>query len=291
MQKLKCYLCAQRVSPYLVKNGYTLFQCQTCGLIQTDLKKEYQKFVKEYYDKGYFTGDPKYCAYDEYERDKVYILANLKKMFGRLANYLGQGTLLDVGCAMGHLVKYANTRGWDAYGFDPSAYALSRVPQEYKYKVKNGTIDTVSYKPGMFDAVTMLDVIEHLKDPVGNLKKVRTFLKDDGYLVIATGDIRSAAAKLFAKHWTFFNPPQHLFFFSKKTLSEVLRISGFKPIEWFTLGKWLSLGYTLHLGRSVAESRLAGKLYNVIMKFKLGKLPLFIPMNDNMVVIAKKVKS
>lgn len=288
MKLLKCYLCKSSLTPFLFKNNYQILKCGNCGLLQTDLKRDYATFVKEYYGKGYFSGDPNFCAYDEYDRDKSFILLNLRKMLGRIEKYKTGGKLLDAGCAMGHLIDFASENGWNSYGFDPSGYALSHVPKRLQNKVKEGTIDTVSYKPKSFDVITLLDVAEHLNDPIKNFKKIRGFLKDSGYIIIATGDIDSLAARIFGKRWTFYNPPQHLFFYSKKTLSEVLNQSGFEPIEWFTLGKWLSLGYTLHLARSVAGSNLANHLYKAVKALGLSKLPLYIPMNDNMVVIARK---
>ena len=44
----------------------------------------------------------------------------------------------------------------------------------------------------------------------------------------------------------------------------------------------------LHLARTTGESKLAGWFYDVVAAFKLDMFPLYLPMQDNMVVIARK---
>ena len=256
----------------------------------TQFQKDYQTFVKEHYSKGYFTGSPQYSAYTNYKRDKSIIVKNMTKFLKKIQSTHPTGTLLDVGCALGYFVELALNKGYDAYGFDPSDYAVHEaIKLNGKERIKQGTIGTTGYQPESFDVITLFDVFEHLADPKKDLQKLMTYLKKDGIIVIATGDTNSLAARILKRKWTFYIPPQHLFFFASKTMMTLLQVVGLAPLQWFRIGKWLSLEYVLHLARTTGESNMAHYMYPIIKKSSLGRLPLFIPMQDNMVVIVKKI--
>lgn len=289
---MKCYLCDSPTALYLHKNGYDLFRCMRCGLIRTDLKEQYRSFVKNHYSRGYFTGDASKSAYADYGKDKIYIVKNLEKFLRfikSIASHKSHGKFLDVGCAYGYAVELALRYGYDAYGFDASDYAASQAKTLVGEKrITKGLIGDVSYRRKSFDVISLFDVFEHLADPIGDLTRLKKYLSDDGVMIIATGDVKSFAAKIFGRRWTFFIPPQHLFFFDRKNMTTALHKAGLKPIKWYRIGKWLSLGYVLHLGRTTGESRVASGLYRLIGNTFLARLPIYIPMMDNMVVLAEK---
>lgn len=286
---MKCYLCKSPISLLFAKAGYRIYRCSSCGLEMTDLQKNYDTFLTEQYAEGYFTGDPHKRAYVSYENDKSYIVRNMKKIFAYIPPLKPSGTLLDVGCAMGYFVELALVRGYDAYGFDPSEFAVEKAKILVGPKrIKQGSVHTIQYASKFFDVITLLDVFEHLRDPIKDLAKLTTFLKDDGILLIATGDTGSLITRLTGRRWTFYNPPQHLFFFSRSTLSKLLGRVGLAPIQWFRIGKWVSAEYVLHLAETLSESVLAKILHPIASKTALGRLPLYLPLRDNMIVIAKK---
>jgi len=275
---------------FLVKNGYTIYRCPSCSLGQTDLHKDYNKFVASNYTKGYYTGDPTRSAYADYKADKPFIVKNMRQFLAHVKKYKPQGRLLDVGCALGFFVELAQNNGYDAYGFDPSSYAVHEAKQlTGPEKIKHGTIDAVSYPKKSFDVITMFDVFEHLGDPGRDIAKLKTFLKDDGIMVVATGNTASVMAKIMKRRWTFYIPPQHLYFFNKHTMSLLLSKYGLQIIEWFGIGKWLSLRYVLHLARTTGESKVADYLYKLSHTLKTHHVPIYLPVGDNMVAIIKKI--
>lgn len=285
-----CYLCGGRITLFLEKNGYKIYRCAICGLGRTDLTGNYETFVRDNYNKGYFTGDPAKSAFASYKDDKRFIVKNMKQFLARVLKYKERGTLLDVGCALGFFVELALRAGFDAFGFDPSSYAVREAKNLVaSSRIKKGTIGSVRYTPGTFDVITMFDVFEHLGDPGRDIEKLSKLLKDDGIIVIATGDTESMMAKVLKRRWTFYIPPQHLFFFDKQTMSTLLSKYNLKVVEWFRIGKWLSLRYVLHLGRTTGESTLADYLYGVAYRLRARHLPLFLPVGDNMVAVVKKI--
>ncbi len=286
---MKCILCSSRMEKFLFKNGYWLYRCPDCQFAQTDLAKNYITFVKDHYSKGYFLGDPTRSAYANYELDKPMIVRNMRKFLGKILQKKKSGKLLDVGCAYGYFVELAQSAGFDAYGFDPSAYAVSQARKLVgKSRIAQGTISEVRYKENTYDVITLFDVFEHLQDPVTDLKKLRRMLKPDGIIIIATGNAQSFAAKVFGRRWTFYIPPQHLSFFTKANLQTFMSQVGLFPVEWFGIGKWLSLDYILHLAKTTGESALGALIHRMVGKSFVSRLPVYVPMMDNMVVIAQK---
>ena len=257
--------------------------------MRTDLHQNYETFIHDQYGKGYFTGKQACGAYIDYKDDKPMIVRNMKKFIQEIKKHKSGVKLLDVGCAMGFFVELALQAGFDAYGFDPSEYAVANAGRLNGHtRIIHGAIHTVSYPKKSFDIITLFDVFEHLGDPVRDLRKLYSLLKDDGILVIATGNTRSIMAKLLHRRWTFYIPPQHLFFYNRKNLTLLLEKEHFTPVRWFGIGKWLSFRYVLHLGRTTGESALAAFFYMLFGRTPLGKFPLYLPLGDNMVVIAGK---
>lgn len=234
-------------------------------------------------------GDPTRSAYVNYERDKPYIVRNMKKFLSFIKPYKTEGRLLDVGCAFGYFVELALSHGYDARGIDPSSYALRKAQLLVgKKRVSEATIEAYKQPNGSYDIITMFDVFEHLKDPLSDMRKLHRMLKNDGIILIATGDTNSIAARILKRRWTFFIPPQHIFFFNRDNATKLLNNAGFTPIFWHRVGKWVSLGYVLHLARTTGESMIASWLYQRIQHTPFMRIPLYIPMHDNMVIVARK---
>ncbi|RHW62280.1 class I SAM-dependent methyltransferase [Clostridium botulinum] len=82
-----------------------------------------------------------------------------------------------------------------------------------------------------YDVVTMFEVIEHLRTPLEDLKRIGEIVKKDGMFVIATPIVDSLHAKkegLNAANWYVV---AHLSYFSFDVLKNYLHLAGFKIVE------------------------------------------------------------
>lgn len=91
--------------------------------------------------------------------------------------------LLDVGCAAGHLVKQAQEFDIDAYGIEPSRYALK---QKVTSSLVQAEAEHLPLREGIFDVVSLLEVVEHLPDPKQALQECYRVLKNDGLLIFSS---------------------------------------------------------------------------------------------------------
>ena len=139
-----------------------------------------------------------------------------------------------------------------------------------------------------FDIVTLWDVLEHLRDPVLDLEKVYRILKPKGFIIFSTGDISSFWAKLSGKKWQLMTPPQHLFFFSKKSVLKLIPKIGFEIAEIVYFGKNIPLYFLLFKAEETYGS-IFNTFRNLLKKTKMDTKSVHINLRDILTCIAKKI--
>jgi 2-polyprenyl-3-methyl-5-hydroxy-6-metoxy-1,4-benzoquinol methylase len=142
----------------------------------------------------------------------------------------GTGRLLDIGSYMGLFLQAASRRGWDVRGIEPDHEAWTHATETLGLDVSLGTLETCPQPEGAFDAVTMLQVLEHVADPRSTLAVVRTLLRPGGVLVVEVPNIDCWPVKLLGRRHRHF-AKHHFTFFSPRTLTQLLRESGFDVVS------------------------------------------------------------
>ncbi len=218
-----CPACA-RLTPHAVLyaiKSCTILRCATCGLGRT----EAPAFdPARYYTDEYFTGQHP-DGYADYRGAEVV----LRQEFARTVEFIRTrrdgGRLLEVGCAYGFFLHEAKAY-FDVTGIELAADAAAHA-RGGGLNVLTGMADEPTLQRlGSFDVIVMLDVIEHLPDPVDMLRLLGRHLAPSGIVVITTGDFGSLVARLSGKRWRLMTPPQHLWFFTPDSLARMARSAG-----------------------------------------------------------------
>lgn len=139
-------------------------------------------------------------------------------------NSLKPGVILDVGCGLGSLLS-AVSNEWDKYGIELSGKAVEHANKHCNTHL--GTLNDCPYKKNQFDCITMYHVIEHVKDPISNIKKIKSLLKNKGTFIIGTPDFDSGSARRFGKNYRLLGSG-HISLFSNDSMHRFLRDFGFK---------------------------------------------------------------
>ena len=142
-----------------------------------------------------------------------------------------KGRILDIGCGPGWFLDTARERTWDTYGVDMSSFFSKFAQEKLGLNVFCGRFEEANFKENFFDVITMFDFIEHVKKPLDLLRNVRHILKDDGLLVITTADIDSLCAKIYGINWRQIIPIGHIYYFSRKSMRNILEKAGFKILK------------------------------------------------------------
>ena len=132
--------------------------------------------------------------------------------------------ILDVGAYIGVFVEVALERGWDAMGVEPSEWAAN-FARENQLPILNGTLHNPELEDESFDVITMFDVIEHLGDPLGELRQAYTKLKPGGTIAVHTMDVDSLISRLMGKRWPWYMA-MHVQYFSQATMAQFLEKAG-----------------------------------------------------------------
>ncbi len=129
--------------------------------------------------------------------------------------------LLDWGAGLGGLVRMARARGMAADGLD-AGYAAGVLDE------KGLSAPPVGDTSSGYDVITAIEVVEHLIDPIAELRSMGAFLKPGGFLFITTGNVAKARGPL--KDWYYAQIPDvHVTFWSPKAWSKALQMAGFEP--------------------------------------------------------------
>lgn len=134
--------------------------------------------------------------------------------------------LLEIGSGDGRtLAEYAK-RGLRVTGIEPdqqeAADSLKRLPKGSA--VHAGTSDLVEEIEGPFDAIVMFHVLEHLHDPLSELRRLHRLLTPKGALIIEVPNIMQPNPDLEGWHFQHV----HLFDFSYDTLAAMLVTAGYR---------------------------------------------------------------
>ena len=131
---------------------------------------------------------------------------------------------LDFGCGNGGLVRYCSQRtGCAVFGYE-QGWIRDRAVNSGVPILNPGELDALT---GSFNIVTAIEVLEHLPDPMAELRKIRSLLTPGGLLFFTTGNAAPFQDKLL--EWSYVLPEVHVSFYEPRTLDLALRQAGFKP--------------------------------------------------------------
>lgn len=185
-----------------------------------------------YFDREYFQLHP----------GKVKYLDYLVRLLARHGVPAG-GWVLDVGAGYGFFLEALEKAGYEAHGLEISPHAAELARGRTRGSVLvQGAEEPFPFPDGHFDAITLLDVIEHLNDYGTALAHCRRCLKPGGKLVAITLNAGSLARPLLGRRWAWYQDPTHIHMFSARMLREGLEGAGFTVERLVTESNFCSVG-------------------------------------------------
>jgi len=133
-------------------------------------------------------------------------------------------TVLDMGCGSGEFVHLATTLGCRARGADPGCAYLEHARDRPGVAVDPGGWRDLAYEDGSFEVITLNHVLEHLREPVAALTRIRRWLTPGGRVFIAVPDMRTNDQPSFERfHFA------HVHGFIPQTLEATAAAAGLVP--------------------------------------------------------------
>lgn len=129
---------------------------------------------------------------------------------------------LEIGSASGEVLKYFSTFAQTAYGVEPA-------PREESPNV----VADIDLLPAdvKFDCVVIQDVLEHLTDPIGMLKKIRSRVNPEARIYAGFPNKDSLKARLMKNKWSMVRPVGHLHYFSSRSVDLMFKNAGWKIVN------------------------------------------------------------
>ena len=209
--------------PYTPLKAHYLVACGSCGLVFTALEPSTEDLVAFY------------SRYLMVEDISPVTLVRYEEVLDTFEPYRKTGRILETGCGSGIFMQRAALRGWAVHGTEIGAHALTAA-QARGVNMIEGPLDPSNYPPDHFDIVCSIEVIEHLRTPRAELHNVMNVLRPGGLFYVTTPNFNCLARRVSPADWNVASYPEHLCYFTPRTLDRMLTAEGFKKRALTTTG-------------------------------------------------------
>jgi SAM-dependent methyltransferase len=138
--------------------------------------------------------------------------------------------LLDVGCSSGALLQAAKALGFIGCGVEPALKAAAAA-RAAGLDVHPGLLEEANYAAARFDAITLFEVVEHLREPLAMLKECHRVLAPLGLVVIGTANTASWTARAMGARWEYLDIRRcggHVSFFNPWSMTLLAQRAGLR---------------------------------------------------------------
>lgn len=244
-----------------------LRRCGDCGqLVSSATEAQYLRSLGRFDTTAGTLPDARSLA--RHEKNSARRLRKIASLLGRNPESI---RLLDVGCSSGAFLLSARKLGFQVEGVEPSADA-AETARSMGLQVFNGFLEQARYPDASFDAVTLIEIVEHVRDALALLRECARILRPGGVVLITTPNAHSWTARSMGHRWAGFSLNAmggHISFFSPHSIGVLATRSGLRlarletrNVRFFERGQCNS---TLHAMAKVAAqllnwpARIAGR--------------------------------
>jgi SAM-dependent methyltransferase len=151
---------------------------------------------------------------------------------------LPPGRALELGSAHGGFTFLLKQAGFDAVGLELSPAVCGIARRTFDVETFCGPVEEQPLEPRSLDVIAVMDVLEHLADPLGTLRHCTRLLTPDGLILIQTpkypagksfGEL-AATQDRFLAH---LNPLEHTYLFTRDGAARLLKAAGAPHVAFF----------------------------------------------------------
>lgn len=172
-----------------------------------------------------------------------------------LQKYNVSGKILDVGCFNGGFLRYLDGI-WDKYGIEINSTAAERASKA-GIKILGGDWQDINKFKQSFDVIVATDIIEHTKDPFQFLLSLVKVMKNDGYLIITSGNTNAFSWRIMRGRYWYCAIAEHISFINNKWCYSVAKKLNLQVIEIFRFS---------HSGKTKFKNKISETIYNLLYR-------------------------
>lgn len=178
--------------------------------------------LSEHYSK---VSDPAY-----YDTNRGQLCYYYEKLAAIIRKLRPEGKrIFDVGCSRGWFL--GSMAGWECHGNEINEFEAGEARKIAGVHIVQGPFETCPDYEEPFDVVTIQDVLDHFIDPVAVVQKASAMLRTGGLMVIKVHDFDCLWAQITGKKFYAVIPPDHLTYFTRKSLRVLCEKNGFSVIR------------------------------------------------------------
>ena len=232
---VECPVCGPHSSqPFGISNDLNIVRCGGCSMLRVS-ERPSEEDVADFYRDEYISHE------DRAEEEMIsYREGSLQREARRLRRLVPRGgRLLDIGAATGSFLSQFNGHAdWKVKGVEPSGFAVEYARQRFGLQIHHGFLGDQSFADETFDVVTSLDTLMLHPYPADDVGEMARILKPGGLLAVEIPGLTfrllkqtGPVSKLIYGDGCRLNAGVHLYFFIRKTLTQMVARHGFAPVQ------------------------------------------------------------
>lgn len=234
-EKISCVICmSDDFEPLAEKDRYGLYMpvviCKKCGLMQTNPRmnlESYNSFYDIEYPKLYVGMEkPKDDFFLKQYRHGIFIYEYIEKISGKP---IKNKFVAEVGTGAGGILQYFKEKNNEVYGVDLGSEYV-KFGKHKGLNLEVGTIDKLYSLKKKPDIVIYSHIVEHLLNPVDELKKLKSFLNKEGLLYIEVPGLKNLYDS-YEQDFLKYLQNAHTYHFTLNSLTNCANKSGFELLS------------------------------------------------------------
>jgi len=214
--------------------NYTLARCRTCGLhfcSPTPTREEIASFYAGEYHQALRTSGATEQAF----------AARFAGYRDLVLEFVRCGRSLDIGTTTGLMPALLKQAGFDAEGIEYNEASAKYGEEHYGVRIHVGDFLQHRAELGLFDLISMTDVLEHAPHPLEFLHAVCEHLKPGGWMLVTFPDIQSIESRyvrlcsqILRRDWIWYccRIPTHVWEFTPATARAMLKDAGLEVVAF-----------------------------------------------------------
>jgi SAM-dependent methyltransferase len=211
-----------------------LLRCAACGFGQPAGLPALPDYFGRMYDQRWSDAWME-AEFHEGTKDLIF-RATLRDLAGRLPP--ARRSLLDLGAHVGRLIHMAAKEGWRAEGVELNPRTSAYAARATGLPVHRADLRDLQAEGRRYGAVTLVDVLEHIAEPVGALHAVRAVLEPGGWIAVKVphGPAQLLKERIRGRVFRGYRPTVadnlvHVSHFTPRALRMALEQAGFADVE------------------------------------------------------------
>ncbi len=239
---MECLLCNKNTKKIItnrLRDGEkrNVYYCKKCELGMLD-DNQSETGLKNFYNKDYRTKFKPKLDKASNPEELFNIYSNFQgERINRIRKFLNKKMkLLEIGCSTGMFLFQVKKYVREIIGIDYDSKAAGFASKICGCPVFNINIEETGLSEQTFDIICVFQTLEHVKNPLEFLMRVKKYLKPEGMIYIEVPNLQDALIHAYnlPNHYNFYFHSAHLWYFSAKSLNILMKEAGFKGRVFFT---------------------------------------------------------